>query len=754
MENWFGDVGRSILLEALGETCDRISSTFETDFQAYAQDKVNLAAELDALKHTAAQIPRLEKENNKLRDEIKALKEANRERTEALRTPLAPRSANLKRPSTADIEGLTISELRAEFLRIDKRYTKLHEKHLGLQNALQKSNQLLRERTTACQKWVDHAKGLREQSMKRAQKIKKLEAKLVEVSQDESLNLSFSSAASDLEAAPEPAIPPSSIDPLTREQSNTPIPAPVALPRHQPTSRRRIDGGGYARRSTSPLGARSLSEPSRSTLPLDDGGLQRTKEMAPCLPPLPQNSESTGVDSYIKPEPSSDTPFIVSERCVRKRKYVGVDESGTTAAAKVKIEHSPQLRASDGRRLFAPHESIDFDSEYHQVDTPRKNTRYQYTENVQDDADDEEHDGNGRIAHPLNHIRDNNRRLTGDASATDPATIHSTDPQADISSALQLLSNGTLPRSRPNLALGNSNRKSSTMPRGLASIAEDGYHNENLNPSNSKSKLRPSILEQLLDTPSPAQEETLPQPSFMIENGRSSDPYLQLPKRRELPFGKDKQKSMGSALKSNPNVSNDKPGRLPRNQSPDKAGVVKDKGKASVSALRHVPKSSLRLDDFKINPLANEGYDYAFTDVVRKKDERACLQGCIKENCCGQKFRALAHAYRAGTRPSEFHALLESYLGDDCHQLSTMSVDEMETLWVEAKTRELANGSGRHRQRYARMSTPPGFWRTDFPNTQEGEADREEAAKMERDIIEERYREAMRPGGLWIFRDE
>lgn len=651
---------------------------------------------------------------------------------------------------------MTLSELRAEFLRIDKTHTKLHEKHLSLQDALRKSNQLLRERTATYDQWVDHAKQLSEQSLKRAQKIKKLEAKLAEVSQDTFLNSSFSSAAGEVEAVLEPAIL-TSIDPLTREQSNTPIPAAVTRPRHQLAARDRIDDIDDARRSRSPLVARSLFESSRSNLTLDNGGLQKTKETALCLPPLPQNREPAEGRLDIKPEPSSDTPIVVSERCVRKRKYAGGDEGDTTVATKVKTEYSPKRQTSDERRLFAAHESIDFDTEYHRVDTPRKNTRYQYAQNVQHDADVEEHDGHGRTVHPINHIKDNNRRPTDDASTTDLAAIHDPEPQDNISSVLQPLSNNQPPRPRPSLAPYRNNRKSSTIPRGLAIIAEDGYQNENMSRSNSKNRTRASILEQLLDTPRPAQEDVSPQPSLVMENGRSLGPDIQPPKRRELPFGKDRQKSMGLTLKGSPNVSSDKQDRVPTNQDHDKAKTMnrlEDNGEAETSALRHVPKARLRFDDFKINPQANDGYDYAFSDVVRKKSDRACLQGCVKENCCGPKFRALARASRAGTRPSEFHSLLESYLGDDCHRLPTMSVDEKETLWIEAKTRELANASAKHRHRHARMSTPPGFWRADFPSTQEGEEYREEAAKLEREIVEERYREAMRPGGLWMFRDE
>jgi hypothetical protein len=41
-----------------------------------------------------------------------------------------------------------------------------------------------------------------------------------------------------------------------------------------------------------------------------------------------------------------------------------------------------------------------------------------------------------------------------------------------------------------------------------------------------------------------------------------------------------------------------------------------------------------------------------------------------------------------------------------------------------------------------------------MPTTQEVEEDRKAARKMERHKVEEMYREAMRPGGRWTFRDE
>ncbi|KAI0434285.1 DNA repair protein endonuclease SAE2/CtIP C-terminus-domain-containing protein [Xylaria sp. FL1042] len=762
MENWFRDVGKTALLEALGDTCNQINNSFRTELEAYAQRKLlNLNTELEALRQKASQVNRLEDENIKLKNEIKALRDANRERTHThnttthrevnstLRTPLAPKSTNQlnsKRPNKDDvgilshIEILSHSELMSELLRVDKKHAKLYDKYLDLHNALVKSNDLVRERTAMYHHWVDHAKKLGEQSQKRAQRIKKLESKLSEVSQ-EPLNLSFSSDGGDAEVTVESAAPTPIAMPVLTEVPQTQSKSPT------PTEASEDDDT----RSKSPSMAQSLAGSSRS----GNNKLQKTNEIASCLPPLPQNREPAEIGQHIKSEPSSDTPVVVSERCIRKRKHVGSD---TPAPRRVKIESSPELRSTDGSRRSTPHESIDFDTEYHRVETPRKHTRHQRTHTVQlddDDVDIHEHDHRDRIIHSLNSAKHESRKDMNNISSANLAAATCPKFQDNAASPLQLLDNNQVLHPRSKLALGSGNRKLVTIPRNLASLAEDDYPTENVTFLSDEKRPEAGVLKQLLDTPSRSHEDGATPYDGPTEEGRSADFPFQLPKRRELPFGKDGRRRVTSAPKGGPSAATYELSPQSLDQDHNKATIVNrtDKRKARVP-LRQMPKANIRLDDFKINPDVNEGYDYAFTDVVRKKDDRTCLQGCVKENCCGHKFRVLAHACRASTRPYEFQCLLESYLGDDCHRLSTLSEAEKEALWIEAKTKELANASGKHRHRYPRMSTPPGFWRPDFPSTQEGEEYNEEAAQLEREIIEERYREAVRPGGLWVFRDE
>lgn len=170
------------------------------------------------------------------------------------------------------------------------------------------------------------------------------------------------------------------------------------------------------------------------------------------------------------------------------------------------------------------------------------------------------------------------------------------------------------------------------------------------------------------------------------------------------------------------------------------------------------PVHRLDLSCFKINPERNRGMDFAFDEVVRKRDERKCLSVCTRPDCCGDRFRAMVRAGGLASASSDSDGadlqILEDYLGDQKDMLNTMSDKERQDLLIDAKARLLANQYGKHRYTYERARSPPGFWRADMPDTQELEQDREAARKLEREKVMERYREAMRPGGLWKFADE
>lgn len=286
-------------------------------------------------------------------------------------------------------------------------------------------------------------------------------------------------------------------------QSNGPKQARAA---HQPGALAHIEDNRTARHSSL---SRNIFESVRSGLTSETDRSRKTNEMLPCLPPLPPYREFTEGELRIKPEPSSDTPVVVSERCVRKRKNADDDEGGILTSARVKIEHSPEPQSTDEHRPFAPHDSIDFDTEYRAVETPRKNARYQHAHNVRpdDEIGVQGRAHHTRITHPTNGTRRNSRTPTNDLSSMDLAAANGAELQVNTGPALQHLSNNQVLKPRLNLSSGSRSRKSSTRPRGITSLAEDNYQDENLNPSNSRSVPKAGDLEQLLNTPSPAQDD-------------------------------------------------------------------------------------------------------------------------------------------------------------------------------------------------------------------------------------------------------
>ncbi|KAK2787440.1 hypothetical protein FQN53_005177 [Emmonsiellopsis sp. PD_33] len=181
--------------------------------------------------------------------------------------------------------------------------------------------------------------------------------------------------------------------------------------------------------------------------------------------------------------------------------------------------------------------------------------------------------------------------------------------------------------------------------------------------------------------------------------------------------------------------------------------------------LRARPLHRLGFEHFKLNPDRNQGLDYAFDEVVRRKSLRKCLPGCVRPECCGQGFRAMARLKGFGTADGketvsleyldqEDRQVLDEYLGNNKGVLKTMTEKELRELLLDARTRHFANQFGKHRHAHDRARSPPGFWRTDMPSTQELERDRKEAEKAEQEKLAEIYREAMRPDGLWKFADE
>ena len=175
--------------------------------------------------------------------------------------------------------------------------------------------------------------------------------------------------------------------------------------------------------------------------------------------------------------------------------------------------------------------------------------------------------------------------------------------------------------------------------------------------------------------------------------------------------------------------------------------------------LRARPIHRLGLQDFKLNPAHS---DHAYHESVRKHDEKKALSGCTDRHCprCkGLRKHVIDSGYKTTQKPGESEdesdwRLMQDYLGDNHRQLRSMSTKERSDLLIEAKVKEFANRYGCHRQAFSRTREPPGLWQVDFPTTQEEAENRAAADVMEREKVQERYWEATRPNGKWMFADE
>ena len=146
--------------------------------------------------------------------------------------------------------------------------------------------------------------------------------------------------------------------------------------------------------------------------------------------------------------------------------------------------------------------------------------------------------------------------------------------------------------------------------------------------------------------------------------------------------------------------------------------------------LRDKPFQAISLEDFVINPNTNQGFNFAFKEAARNKNQRKCLSESLQLKYCGNKLGKLV---QPGCLSNVVKGDTEEPQSDIAH---------------------LAHKHGQQQVRYTRAASPPGFWRADMPTTQEEHVDKELSLKLEQQKIAERYREAMCNGGRWIFKDE
>lgn len=483
------------------------------------------------------------------------------------------------------------------------------------------------------------------------------------------------------------------------------------------------------------------------------------------LPVLPEpRDDETRV--AIKAELSSDGPVFVSERSVRKRKHGREDEPNDKRLHRIKSEHSSSGPECVGEfHNFAPTESFDFEAEAH-IPTPRKRRDLPPGRLQDQDANTYKTTGLGlpEVLRPRHSVSSIAPRTPAQGQLLTPPTYR---PSA--------LHDALGRQSRPSTPLHkqpSKERNALNLDIGIGDLADDQGAGSNTIQRH-VARGRPDTL---LNSPSVRTPTPIVRPGVQkVQFVRYifADDYedvLVVPEPRELIDGKKimtketvvtplARQSTINTLSPKATLSRERPPKRPsilREDMPRGRSVDKEK-----TPFRQKPMDKLRPEDFKPNPRYNEGLTYVYDEVNRGKSaaERAALSGCTDPNCCGKTFRSFAEAERSAAGPSvttraEDIKLLEDYLGDEAYKLGTMARAEKEETWLQAKTWELADRFGRHRQRYARVPSPPGFWTVDFPNTQERAEEMRQAEEIRRALVHDRYREAMRPGGRWLFRDE
>lgn len=130
-------------------------------------------------------------------------------------------------------------------------------------------------------------------------------------------------------------------------------------------------------------------------------------------------------------------------------------------------------------------------------------------------------------------------------------------------------------------------------------------------------------------------------------------------------------------------------------------------------------------NDFVPNKKRNGDLGYVYQETVRGKN-RQCIHGTECSKC--QAFYDIAGT---GIEPA-------------APQWSTTGANPSEAKTV-AKT-------SRHRDRWSKADTPPNFWQSDFPSTQQQQEDKKEFQKYRNELAMKRLYEALHDG-QWMFRD-
>lgn len=136
------------------------------------------------------------------------------------------------------------------------------------------------------------------------------------------------------------------------------------------------------------------------------------------------------------------------------------------------------------------------------------------------------------------------------------------------------------------------------------------------------------------------------------------------------------------------------------------------------------------MNDYVIDLNKNDKIPYAYDEVVRDKTSRRRLPACACDNCI--KFFEAHGPIATIFKPKWRSPLKKKIYTDSDKEHIYKNVQEV----------------SRHRSAFFRPKTPPGFWESDFPSTQQEQIYRKQAQAQNYERLKERKIEAER-GGRW-----
>lgn len=180
--------------------------------------------------------------------------------------------------------------------------------------------------------------------------------------------------------------------------------------------------------------------------------------------------------------------------------------------------------------------------------------------------------------------------------------------------------------------------------------------------------------------------------------------------------------------------------------------------------LNYIDNHAWMPQDFIINPAFNDGVAYEYHEVVRG-NKKWCQHGVDCKQCAdfyalaGPGIKAVGPQWDSkGTQQSEGGELREE---EELGGFDQNAVKPHHRNVLEYKSHSAKEQASRHRTKTGttRQGSPEGFWKTDFPTTQELVKEREAAAQKSKLVARERWVQAVaaaKSGGMngtYLFRD-